>query len=1582
MADGERVVTVANPMKAQVRTRQDEQRAVAQVFRYTWSFMSYTMVALSCQLASFPFIGELLRMKRDLPRHVAAHFFVVPLSFLVLQAEAEKAPTASPEFSANLFSKLIFGWVDPLFRVGNKKGQTLPQSELFPLSGVDDPAVISATFERLLKKHYEAGHPQPVNAAIREQFWAPMAKAGVVKFFNSSIRFSAPIFLNFLLAWLTSAPKVGADATKDYEGWMWACVLFVSMCLGTLAENNYFHRVVRVGYQIRMAITTAVYRKSLRLSPMARQETPVGKIVNLMQVDANRLDTFCMQFHVVWDGLYQIAGYMVLLGIYIGPSALAGLAIMVLLIPLNFATMVNMGRIRRKAVKHNDQRIKVTNEALQGIRSLKWYHWGTAFVDRLNAVRNLELSAIKEYAIAAAVNSTVMQTAPVIVAVVTLLVYSGVGGDFSASIVFTAIAILNNLRFPLMFYPMVIQSLSDAKVTLERLNNFVSQPEVESYGRKALTEDGATATTANAAAVVIDAVADGEAVGFKPKTETFLSASAAACLAMAPEDTAVYVKNATFYWEKPSDRKTRLDRKAAEDKAAKEKAAKEAAKKNKGKKPAAAPPTASSSTTPTSPVASPVAVGPVLDNLSLAIPKGQLWAVVGSVGSGKSALCSAILGELAKVQGDVQVNGRVAFVTQTAWVLNTTLKNNITFAGDAYADASRDGSSAKVRDTLYQKVLDVCQLRSDIEVLPAGEDTEIGERGINLSGGQKQRVALARAAYSGADVYICDDPLSALDAEVGAKVFDECLCGLLKDKTRFLVTNALQYLSRCDGVIVVGQDSSGVGRIVSMGKFDELMQNVPSFRAMIEDFGHHSSGDKDDKEKEKEKQEGTDEKEAGGNKSSSKNIARNKSFAMAAASGDKGNASATAAAGKTLMTVEEKNEGAVSSAYYWRYIAAGGSLAINIPVLFLAYTVNQGSQLVSNYWITYWSSDSSYARHDMGFYMGIFVALGVASAIFAFMRVLVMLYMGVRASRTLHAELIRTILRAPLSFFDTTPTGRLLARFSKDMDAIDQQLPTTLGMLGMCLFFIVGSVAAIIFATPWFAIAVPPLAFIYVRIMNYFRNVSREVKRYDSVTRSPVYAHFSEALGGLPVIRAYGLQQLFARENEKKIATHISAWYTLKSCDRWLSIRLETIGNIIVLLNALLAVGTAVASDRAEGTAAGLAGFSLSYALSIVALLNWAVRTAAEAEQQMNSMERVAHYTDTTPQEPMEAPRDAQTGKELPLMALPQGWPARGELEYKDYRMKYRDNTPEVLHGISFHIRGGEKVGIVGRTGSGKSSIMASLFRLIEDRNHQGTISIDGLNVDDLALDQLRTNLAIIPQEPVLFSGTIRTNLDPIGTVTDDAKLWAALDKVGLKEAIERMEGGLNAPVAEGGDSLSQGQKQLVCLCRVLLRDFKVLLLDEATSSVDFQTDQGMQRTIRESFAHCTIITVAHRLNTVIDSDRIITLDAGYVIESGHPHELLTQPGSAFSALVDELGPQTANGLRARAAANYARRGTASVSNAVAESSLRMLADIDKDKEVETRPAAEDVAAVAVVPAPAPADATAGSVAPAAEDPK
>lgn len=459
---------------------------------------------------------------------------------------------------------------------------------------------------------------------------------------------------------------------------------------------------------------------------------------------------------------------------------------------------------------------------------------------------------------------------------------------------------------------------------------------------------------------------------------------------------------------------------------------------------------------------------------------------------------------------------------------------------------------------------------------------------------------------------------------------------------------------------------------------------------------------------------------------------------------------------------------------------------------------------------------------------------------------------------------------------------------------MDLMLPDQLGMFIFCVAMILTAIVSIVTVTPWFALAILPLGFVYLKIMEYYRNISRELKRLESISRGPVYSHFSETLGGLTTIRAYSETERFVSLNMDKVDRNLNSYYAMKASERWLSVRLELLGSTIVLCAALLTV----LDVATGGIDAGRAGFSITFALSITGVLNWTVRMRAELENQMNSVERVLYYSEEIAQEAASHREDTAPAPE---------WPARGGLEVQDLKMRYRKNTPLVIKGMSFSVGGGEKIGVVGRTGSGKSSLMLALFRIVE--REEGKILLDGVDIGELGLSELRSQLSIIPQDPFMFSGTVRKNLDPFNAFKE-ADLWAALERVGLHEVVRNLSGGLDAAVSEYGSNFSVGQGQLMCLARVLLRRSKVLLLDEATSSIDFETDAVIQRTIREEFADCTILTIAHRLNTIIDSDRILVLDDGQVAEFDSPARLLRDPKSAFSSLIGEMGAATAEKLR------------------------------------------------------------------------
>ncbi|CAI9089677.1 OLC1v1024296C2 [Oldenlandia corymbosa var. corymbosa] len=854
---------------------------------------------------------------------------------------------------------------------------------------------------------------------------------------------------------------------------------------------------------------------------------------------------------------------------------------------------------------------------------------------------------------------------------------------------------------------------------------------------------------------------------------------------------------------------------------------------------------------------------PTLSNINLEVPIGKLVAVVGGTGEGKTSLVSAMLGELPPVSDatSVDIRGTVAYVPQVSWIFNATVRDNILF-GSAF------------EPNKYERAIDVTSLRHDLDLLPGGDLTEIGERGVNISGGQKQRVSLARAVYSDSDVFVFDDPLSALDAHVGRQVFERCIKGELRGKTRVLVTNQLHFLSEVDKIILVHD-----GMVKEEGTFEELTNNGPLFQKLMENAGKME-------EYVEEKDENTDDK-------SSKVSANGETNGL----GKDPNTANKQKEGKSVLIKQEEREtGVVSSKVLKRYKDALGGTWV-VMILFSCYVLTEVLRISSSTWLSYWTDQSSsQAAYGPLFYNLVYSLLSLGQVCVTLANSFWLITSSLYAARRLHEAMLNSILRAPMLFFHTNPLGRIINRFAKDLGDIDRNVAPFVNMfLGqvaqlISTFILIGIVSTM---SLW---AIMPLLVLFYIAYLYYQSTAREVKRLDSVSRSPVYAQFGEALNGLSTIRAYKAYDRMANINGKSMDNNIRFTLVNMSGNRWLGIRLEFLGGLMIWLTATFAVMQNGRAENQEAFASTM-GLLLSYALNITSLLTAVLRLASLAENSLNAVERVGTYIEL----PSEAPPIIEGNRPPP------GWPSEGSIKFEEVVLRYRPELPPVLHGISFKIPPSDKVGIVGRTGAGKSSMINALFRLVE--LEKGRILVDDCDVGKFGLKDLRKVLGIIPQSPVLFSGTVRFNLDPFNE-HNDADLWEALERAHLKDVVRRNSLGLEAEVSEAGENFSVGQRQLLSLARALLRRSKILVLDEATAAVDVRTDALIQKTIREEFKSCTMLIIAHRLNTIIDCDRIILLDSGRVLECDTPEKLLQNEESAFSKMVQSTGAANAQYLR------------------------------------------------------------------------
>lgn len=873
-------------------------------------------------------------------------------------------------------------------------------------------------------------------------------------------------------------------------------------------------------------------------------------------------------------------------------------------------------------------------------------------------------------------------------------------------------------------------------------------------------------------------------------------------------------------------------------------------------------------------------------DVNLDVMPGTLVAVVGTVGSGKSSLMSALLGEMEHIHGHITIKGTTAYVPQQAWIQNGTIKDNILFGSE-------------MEERRYQQVLEACALLPDLEILPGGDLAEIGEKGINLSGGQKQRISLARATYQKSDIYILDDPLSAVDAHVGTHIFNKVLGpqGLLKDKTRLLVTHGIHFLPQVDEIVVLGN-----GTILEKGSYSSLLAKKGLFAKYLKTFAKQagSEGEATVNEDSEEDESGLmpnmeEVPEDAVSLVMKRENSLRRTLSRSSRSGSRHQKSLKNSLKTQNMTPQKQEEkqvkgqkliekefmetGKVKSINYLKYLQAIGWVFIFFVVF--SYVLNSVAFIGFNLWLSAWTGDSkiynstNYPTSQRDMRVGVYGALGVAQGLSVLMANILCAHGSNHASNILHMQLLNNMLRAPMSFFDTTPIGRIVNRFSGDISTVDDTLPMSLRSWILCFLGIISTLVMICLAAPTFIIVVIPLSIIYVFIQIVYVTTSRQLRRLDSVTRSPIYTHFSETVSGLPVIRAFEHQQRFLKHNEKAVDTNQKCVFSWISSNRWLAIRLELVGNLIVFFASLLMVFY-------RGTLSGeIVGFVLSNALNITQTLNWLVRMTSEVETNIVAVERINEYIKVESEAPwvMEK-RPAK------------GWPSKGEIRFNNYQVRYRPELDLVLKGITCDIKSTEKIGVVGRTGAGKSSLTNCLFRILEAAG--GQITIDGLDIASIGLHDLREKLTIIPQDPILFSGSLRMNLDPFNNHSDE-EVWKALELAHLKSFVSGLPLGLSHEVTEAGDNLSIGQRQLLCLARALLRKSKILIMDEATAAVDLETDHLIQMTIRSEFAHCTVLTIAHRLHTIMDSDKVMVLDKGQIVEYGSPEELLQKSGPFYS---------------------------------------------------------------------------------------
>lgn len=847
-----------------------------------------------------------------------------------------------------------------------------------------------------------------------------------------------------------------------------------------------------------------------------------------------------------------------------------------------------------------------------------------------------------------------------------------------------------------------------------------------------------------------------------------------------------------------------------------------------------------------------------MSDVSVDFRKGELTCIIGTVGCGKSALIQAVVGELPVLSGTVQRSyNTLAYVSQDPWIMDGTVLENILMG-------------LNWNEEWYNRVVDACGLRLDFSQFLNSDQTIVGDRGVQCSGGQRARIGLARALYRDSDVLVVDDPLSAVDAKVGRQLFNEALLDLAvnRGKCVVLATHQHQYIYDYKCVLIVG------GKIETMGSYQDCIA------AAGEKLTSHSSDSAVDMLSE---DSCTDKASPPTNDAVS----------------DEGKTADTAlTSGKVVVdSKEDKAAGVVRFDTYIHYARAMGGVWVAVLMLLL-FCITQTSVLVTITTMARWAERPA-AEQDSWDILGLVIGLGVSVIFLAFCRAMASFYLTIKASQRLHDKMTEAVLRAKISFFDTNPLGRVLNRFSADVGSNDDMLPQTLFDFLVLLFLVAGTIVTTMVVLPFALLAVPPLLYYFLRVRRVFVTSTRELKRLEGVARSPIFAMMSESLSGVATIRANNAVGYFTKKFETAHDAHTRAFFSFIACSRWVGFRMDSLMYILMCLVSFLSV---LFQQRGWFQIdPAILGLSMSMLLQMAGLFQWCIRQSAEVVNLMVSVERVLGFGSLEPEAPLEQESDK---------ALDAAWPNEGAVEVDSLKIRYRPALPLALDNASFSIPRGSRIGIVGRTGSGKSTIVQTLFRLLEAES--GSITIDGVDISNVGLHRLRTKISVIPQVPTLFSGcTVRENLDLFGIHSEDA-IKNALEDVYLSEAIAELPMGYDSMVSEGGSNFSVGQRQLLCLARAILSKNKLLILDEATASVDRRTDQMLHDSLHRSFGDATIIAVAHRLDTIIEHDYILVLGGGKVLEFGSPAELL-RSGGMFSKMVKDTGEAMSKDLRQRA---------------------------------------------------------------------
>ncbi|KAI0339052.1 multidrug resistance-associated ABC transporter [Trametopsis cervina] len=1442
--------------------------------------------------------------------------FTMPLALPSARVSpADIGKSVSPEDYTSLWGWVSFHWVRPLITLGTNT--TLQESDVWNLSPRMQARPVYMKFSAIKR------------ATLLRRLWAANSMDLILDFVLTYVSIVFNYLGPFFLKRILDSLDVHEDETEDERirrislAYIYAFLAFLSTLAKAEADVQHLWFGRRAATRIRSSLMTSIYDKALKRKDFSgivdkdaaksksaedkkdpKADDPkagadVGKIVNLMAGDANRVAQIVSGAYFLYGAPFEIIVASMFLYQLLGLSAFAGFFVLLILWPLNNLVARRAVRIHKGLSNARDKRMGVLNELITAVKFIKFFAWEDRWIQRALDAREVELKWLIKARTNSICFSLIWTTAPIAVSVTAFFSYIMQGHQLTVGTAFTAIALFNMLRAPLNVIPSWIVQILQTGIALNRISTYLDEDEVDAHvsslkrqGSTAAAEEIAPGLGINHGTFKWNEVEEPQD---KPKAADPNQVN-------AEDDGATVVDNASLAGSETSERRFQLT------------------------------------------------------DISVMFPEGELTVVTGPTASGKTALLMALLGEMTLLDGRLILSKNpshvdehglqhsISYAAQSPWLRYQSIKDNILF-GYPY-DEDR-----------YNAVVECCALLPDLQILEDGDNTEIGARGVSLSGGQKARVALARAIYAPTKYVLLDDPLSAVDSHTARFLFEKLLRGpLLEHRTVILVTHHVELVLPGTFYLVRMLD----GRIDTQGTLKDLRA-----RGVLEEITHDESAEAQKQDQQAEAVVSAD---------------------VAAVEGEAtGEAAPVEAVKKPRKLIEEekREEGSVKWNIYKTYLKASSYWTWSILVLFIIF--NQGLAVGEKVWIKIWgeaygNSTAEFAntlsfrtmlspehevpldhwfspmRYTMSnpslldkgtfgidwpraqehpyFYIGVYASIAMGVATLNVLSAIIQYTGALRASRKLFQQLLVGVVRATMRWHDVTPQGRMLNRFSKDVETVDSSLSGTLQTVNSSLANFAASVITIVVVFPLFIFPAVVIGFVYRRLAIGYLNTGRDLRRMESNTRSPIFANFGELLEGIVTVRAFSAEQRFLDNHNSKVDLTTKMWYSFWMTNRWLLLHFDALGAIGVGITTLFALSGYVR--------AGLAGVCITSAMSFTESVYWACRFWTALELDLNSVERVVEYLDL-PQEP---PAVIESNRP------PAYWPSSTSsnsdslISVENLVIRYAPELPPVLHEVSFQLKAKERIGLLGRTGSGKSTLAMSILRFVDPAS--GRIVIDGIDISKIGLHDLRGRLTFIPQDATLFSGTLRDNLDPFGE-HDDSECLDVLYRVhmlsesqltsqrasreasrnasrtpsrpGSVHEVER-EGSLapsnvslsatetdtkvtvtlDTQVSPGGTNFSQGQRQLIAMARALLRRSAIIVLDEATSSIDFATDAKIQAAIREEFNDSLLLTVAHRLRTVIDYDRLIVLDKGRLAEFDTPYKLIQKEGGIFRGMCLKSG--------------------------------------------------------------------------------